>query len=250
MAPVGAPVATDVNLSLGDSAGVLLGQAQISVQPGQLVRLLDVFAAAGVPAGNVDDAVATFEAFGSNAGLLTFCTVQDNSSFGADFRIGKQEFAFGGAVPGAQDWGAMRWSFNDAEEAIDNEEFGAPFAIPAGASRNIHLFYFRHPDVISCGLLDDEFNEITPAYGLEMRLRVHDEDGWHVLAGGNNVIEFFNLYLGDKARHGQGANTSYQLEVESNGQNAGAIRPYVLACFSGSGHSKGELLRKGLGTSF
>ena len=249
MAPVGAPVAAAVKLSLSNSNGVLLGQTQVNVQPGQLVRLLDVFAAAGVPAGNVDGAVATFEAFGSEAGLLTFCTVQDNTSFGADFRIGKQEIGFD-AMPGAQDEGAMRWTFNDAEDAIDNEVTGAPFAIPAGASRNIHLFYFRHPDVIGCVLLDHQFNAITPAYGLEIRLRVHDADGWRVLAGGNDIIEFYNLFLGDKVRHGSGANTTYQLEVESNGQNAGANRPYVLACFSGSGHNKGELLRKGLGVTF
>ncbi len=241
--------ASEVNVSLGNSSGVLLGQALVTVPPGQLVRLLDVFAVAGLPTGDFDDVVATFESFGPDSGLITFCTVQDNTSFGADFRIGKQEYAFS-VVPGAQDEGAMRWTFNDAEDAIDSEVVGAAFAIPAGASRNIHLFYFRHPDVISCGLLDNNGNDITATYGLEMRLRVHDPDGWRVLAGGNDITAFFGLYLGDKIRHGFGANTTYQLEVESNGQNAGAIRPYVIGCISGSGHSKGELMRKGLGLSF
>lgn len=241
--------ASEVNLSLSDSSGVLLGQAMVPVLPGQLVRLLDVFTAAGLPTGNFDDVVATFESFGPDSGLLTFCTVQDNTSFGADFRIGKQEYAFS-TVPGAQDDGAMRWSFGEAEDAIDNEAVGAPFAIPAGASRNIHLFYFRHPDVISCGLLDVNGVEVTASYGLEMRLRVNDPDGWRVLAGGSDSTGFFGLYLGDKIRHGFGANTTYQLEVESNGRNTGVNRPYVLACFSGSGHSKGELMRKGLSTSF
>lgn len=249
LSPTGTPVATQVFVSLNDASGMLLGQTQVEVKPGELIRLLDVFAAAGVPNGDRDDTVANFESFGPSTGLMTFCTVQDNTSFGADFRIGKQELGFGG-IPGAQDEGAMRWTFNDAEEAIDNEVSGAPLAIPAGASRNIHLFYFRHPDVISCGLLDDDLSEINQSYGLEMRLRVHDDDGWRVLAGGNDVVQFANLYLGDKARHGSGANTTYHLEVESNGQNVGAIRPYLLACTSGSGHSKGELFRKGLGTSF
>jgi hypothetical protein len=251
LAPTGVPVATEVTLSLADASGVLLGQAVVAVKPGEIVRLLDVFAAADLPAGNYDDVVATFEGYGPPTGLLTFCTVQDNTSFGADFRIGKQELAFGGIAPGAQDEGAARWSFGETEEAIDNQGVGAPLAIPAGASRNVHQFYFRHPDVISCGLVNTTtFEDATPAYGLELRLRVHDPDGWRVLAGGNDIVQFSDLYLGDKAHHGDGANTTYQIEVESNGQNAGANRPYTLVCISGSGHSKGELLRKGLGITF
>lgn len=251
LGPAAVTFATEVNLSLNDSSGVLLGQTVVAVQPGQLVRLLDVFATAGLATGDYEDVVAKFESFGSGVGLITFCTVQDNTSFGADFRIGKQESAHG-IVPGAQDEGAMRLTFSETEEAIDSQDFGADLAIPAGASRNVHQFYFRHPDVISCELQIPGNNHylVTPAYGLEMRLRVHDPDMWRVLAGGNDSVAFSSLYLGAKQRHGNGANTTYQLEVESNGQNSGANRPYVIVCASGSGHSKGELLRKGLDLTF
>jgi hypothetical protein len=222
------------------------------VQPGQLVRVLDVFAAAGVPAGDHDDVVARFSTYTTETpGLLTFCTVQDNTSFGADFRIGKQELAWGGAYA-AQDWSAIRGSIAFEEEPIDNEASGAALAIPPGATRNVHVFYFRHPDLLSCGLLtQDGGNFVSAGYGLELRVRVQDGDGsWRVVAGGNNVSHFDSVYLGDKARQGDGANTSYQVEVESNGQNEAANRPYSLLCFAGSGSTKGELLRKGLPTTF
>jgi hypothetical protein len=247
----GAPVATTVNVSLADSNGALLGETSVDVLPGELVRLLDVFAAAHVAPGNRDDVVARFAHAGnSRAGLITYCTVQDNSSYAADFRIGKQQYGWGN-LPGGQDLTALRFASDVYEEAIDAEVYGAPLAIPAGSTRNVHLFYFRHPDVIGCYLTDADENLIaSPAYGLELRLRARDADGWHELAGGNDALRFDGLYLGDKASQSEGTNRRYQVEVESNGQNEGNARPYAINCYSGSGSTPGALLRKGLPTAF
>jgi hypothetical protein len=252
IAPAGAPVSTYVEMTLLNSNGDALGETGVEVQPGQLVRVLDVFAAAGVPAGDHDDVVARFTTYTAETpALISFCTVQDNTSFGADFRIGKQELAWGAAYA-AQDWSAIRGSVALEEEPIDNQASGARLAIPPGATRNVHVFYFRHPDLLSCALLPDGGGSVaSPTYGLELRVRVQDGDGtWRVVAGGNNVTYFDSVYLGDKARQGDGANTSYQVEVESNGQNEDTNRPYSLLCFAGSGSTKGELLRKGLPTTF
>lgn len=246
----GPSAAVDVAVTLRDAGGTPLGSTSVPVAPGQLVRLLDVFAAAHVPPGDLDDAVAAFAPqAGARVGLLAFCTVQDNTTYGADFRIGKQQFAWG-AMGGGQDWSASRYSVIEREEAIDDQEDGVGLEIPPGPSRSIHLFYFHHPDLVGCALRGTLGEALAPSYGLEMRLKAHDPDGWHVLAGGDGQTEFNELYLGDKASHGDGANTSYQLEVESNGQNADAPRPYEVACYSGSGHSRGELLRKGLAPAF
>jgi hypothetical protein len=249
----GAPVqGTDVGVALSDSSGAMLGQTSVAVVPGQLVRLLDVFAAAGVPAGDHDDVIASFTTYTTERpALLTFCTVQDNTSYSADFRIGKQEFAWGEHA-GAQDGTALRGQFVIEEPAIDDEAHGLPLAIPPGASRNVHLLYFRHPDLVTCGILDPAGGAFRGReFGLELRLRVQDPDGsWRVLAGGNDVSLFDSVYLGDKPRQGDGANTRYQVEVESNGRNEAETRAYTLACFSGSGTTGGELLRKGLPTAF
>jgi hypothetical protein len=92
---------------------------------------------------------------------------------------------------------------------------------------------------------------VSASYGLEIRLRVQEDNGtWRTVAGGNNAIEFFTVYLGDKTRQGLGANTRYLVEVESNGSNEGANRFYTLWCASGSGSTSAELLRKGLPTAF
>jgi hypothetical protein len=239
-----------VDVRLLDHAGLLLGSGQVAVAPGQLVRLLDVFAWANVAPTDADNVVATFSAAApSRAGLVTYCTVQENGSYSAEFRIGKQEIAFGGAVPGAQDGTASRWNGSTREMAIDQDVDGALLTIPAGSSRNVHVVYFRHPDVVSCQLYA-LWEEVLPSYGLELRLRAHDADGWRTLAGGNDAVAFHGLYLGDKHSHGDGANAAYQIEVESNGQNEGAERSYMLFCQSGSGHTAGELIRKGLPTSF
>jgi hypothetical protein len=252
LAPNGAAVATDVEVALSSSAGVALGHTNVAVQPGQLVRLLDVFAAVNAPAGDHDDVVARFDTYTTETpALLTFCTVQDNTSYSADFRIGKQEFAWS-EQPGAQDWSAIRAQFVVAEPAVD-EQAGAPLVIPAGATRNVHMVYLRHPDLVTCGLMRSAATAsfLGPDYGLELRLRVQDTDGsWRVIAGGNNIALFGSVYLGDKRRQGGGANTRYQIEVESNGQRQDADRPYTLVCLTGSGATGGELLRKGLPTTF
>ena len=251
LAPAGSPPLTKVKLSLLDSSGQPLGNKDLDLKPGQLIRLLDVFAAVGLPAGNYDDVVATFGTFDkSGAGLITFCTVQDNSQFGADFRIGKQEATSPDSLPGAYDGMAMRLTFHRSEEPVNNEVSGAQLVMGTGASRNVHLFYFRHPDIVSCSLTGTNGSSAEPDFGLEMRLRVLDSDGWKVLAGGNDSTGFYELYLGDKPRRGEGANTLYQIEVESNGQNETNIRPYVVFCASGSGHTRGNLIRKGLPVTF
>lgn len=252
LAPAGAPRTTTVEMAITTPAGAVLGQKSVAVQPGQLVRLLDVFAEAGIAAGDVEDAVASFRTplELDRGGILAFCTVQDNSSFGADFRIGKQELGWD-VVPGAQDESARRTTWTVTEDLVDEGVPATTLSLPAGATRSVHLFYFRHPDVIGCKLRDGAGESIFPAYGLEMRLRVHDvQGGWRVLAGGNDATEFAGLYLGDKNRQGDGANTAYLLEVESNGRNEGVPRTYMIVCNSGSGHTHGERLRAGLPVTF
>ena len=58
----------------------------------QQYRYLDIFWIDGVnaPAGDQSNVRAEFtQTSGGSANLIGFCTVQDNTSFGADFRIAK-----------------------------------------------------------------------------------------------------------------------------------------------------------------
>jgi hypothetical protein len=240
--PAGSPVSTPVEYTLTSENGAALGNGVVNLEPGKLTRLLDVFAAAGAPAGNHDNATVTFHESGTgNPGILAFCTVQDNTSFGADFRIAKQELGKSNfSSVGSMDETASRDTTVAAEVA---QSGGArAFTIPAGQATNTHVMYFRHPDWVQCEIIDPNTNQRALAgYGLEMRMM--DQYGTGMIAGGAMSTGFGKIYLGDKADRNNGANTRYAIQVESNGSNEAANRPYKLHCQSGSGHTLGDLVR-------
>ena len=249
--PEAQPVTTDVTITLFNGQAAL-GSTVRSLPPGRLVRLLDVFAAVGAPAGDYDDVRAVFNPDNlTQPGIVAFCTVQDNTSFGADFRIAKAEVSWGFGNVGSQDIGLRRTGLDGFDFSFPGDTF-RDFAIPAGASRNIHSLYFRHPDVIGCKLWTPSNQLATAEYGLEMRLlaTVNGVYDWTPVAGGNNALSFSGVYLGDKRSRGNGANTNYLLEVESNGQNSGSNRGYKISCESGSGHSIPFLVMTGAPVSF
>lgn len=215
--------------------------SSVSLPSGRFVRLLDVFAAAGVPPGDVDDAEFRFInsfAPSPDAPVVGFCTVQDNSSFGADFRIAKPDqdpfCPDEGCDSGMGDGHVMRYTLAKSDIAIGGLA-GSTFSIPAGPNhQNSHVMYFRHPDVIGCRLRKPDGSLAAPDYGLEMRLL----DALPI-AGGDGVTGFSDFYLGDKF-DSLPINHRYLLQVESNGQNEGNARPYWLQCESGSGHTRGD----------
>jgi hypothetical protein len=238
LAPSGVAPATPFTVTLYDSAGAQIGSTvAFNLAPGKIERLSDVFAVVGAAPGNYDGARAEFFENGpEEPGMVAFCTVQDNTSYGADFRIAKQELPDGANGFGAQDGQAQRVTI--ASEDV----LGRPFELTAGSanSANTHVMAFKHPDWVQCRLLDYLGAEAAPSYGLEMRLV--SENGLVVIAGGTGAVSFGRTYLGDKTDRNQGANTRYRLEVEANGSNSGSSRAYGLRCESGSGHSEGEVV--------
>jgi len=134
ISPPAIPVPTTIEYSVLDNAGVELGRSSIILTAGKLTRLLDIFAAANVPAGNYDDASVKFEELGpGEPGLMTFCTVQDNTSYGADFRIAKQEQGFSTPYSsvGAQDDSVSRDSTVDSDMIVPGDLAARQFNIPA-----------------------------------------------------------------------------------------------------------------------
>ena len=239
------PSSTQVEYTLYNSASSVIGGGTVNLLPGQIVRLLDIFATAGAAAGDYDDAQLKIVELNNNAtlgepGIISFCTVQDNTSFGADFRIAKQEYGNGvQAVPGeslgAQDNHVAR------ETLVDADSIGRNFEIATGVSANTHVVYFRHPDYIQCELINPATGvRALTGHGLEIRML--DADGVTV-AGGQNITGWADVYLGDKTDRNDGANSRYTIEVEDNESNTGAVRSYQLHCRSGSGHTLGDLIR-------
>ena len=239
------PSTTPVEYTLYNSASTVIGSGTVNLAPGAYVRLLDVFAAGGAALGDYDDAQMKVVELNNNVdlgepGIISFCTVQDNTSFGADFRIAKQEVGNGGmAYPGdslgAQDNHVAR------ETLVDADAVGRAFEIGTGASANTHVIYFRHPDYVQCEVINPSTGlRAVAGYGLEVRLL--DPDGV-VVAGGDNITGWSDVFLGDKTERNGGANTRYTVEVEDSQVNTGAVRAYQLQCRSGSGHTLGDLIR-------
>ena len=244
---VNAPVSvsTKVQYTLYNSASAVIGGGQVTLAPGQNIRLLDIFTAGAAALGDYDDASVRFEELDvdplnpQEPGILSFCTTQENTTFGADFRIAKQELGAGGLgypgdVVGSQDNHVSR------ETLVSADGVGRQFEIGTGTSANTHVIYFRHPDYITCELVDAGNVRRVQSYGLEMRML--DQDGV-AIAGGANVTGWGKFYMGDKTDRNGGSNTRYTIEVESNGLNTGVTRTYKLHCLSGSGHSLGDIIR-------
>lgn len=247
---------TRVFMGLMSEDGGALGAAlfERDLWPGQLVRVLDIFGTLGVPPG--DHAGATMFVRNitrwigpddSKPGIVAFCTVQDNTSFGADFRIAKQEWGldkFEVTGIAAQDGHVDRETLAYADLPASGGIAARPHALVAGSgTQNSHVIYLRHPDWVACELIDPA-TQARPAveFGLELRLLALDEGGPAVLAGGNDATGWSRVYLGDKREHG-GENTRYLLQVETN-EHAGPIGTlaYGLHCESGSGHTPGDVI--------
>jgi hypothetical protein len=209
--------------------------------PGTLVRLLDVFAAVGAPAGNhINARMEVFENLGAGEpGVMSFCTVQDNTSFGADFRVAKQEDNGGGQSPSSIA-AQSDYVSRDISATSDN---GRTYEIGTGASAaNTHVVYFHHPDWVQCEIIDPNTGvRALNAYGIEMRML--GNDATTLWGGGSSTTGFGEVYLGDKNDYNTGADGRYLIEVESNGSNTASTRPYRLKCQSGSGSTLGELIK-------
>jgi hypothetical protein len=228
----GASVTKRVNYQLKGGQATWAGY--VDVGPGQLVRLLDVFAAAGAPAGDQEDATLVIDPSdtGGWQGIVAFCTVQDNTSFGADFRIAKTGYGLYGLA--SEEGTAAR------EIARKADPYERPFEIGPGSSANTHVVYFRNPDTVQCRLLDPVSGvPLGPSSGLEMRL-------YNILsleAGGNGQTGTGLVQLGDKMQLPVSDNR-YYIEVESNETHAMSSRAYRLYCASGSGNTSGyDLVR-------
>lgn len=213
----------------------------VNVEPGRLIRLLDVFEAAGAPAGDHEDWMIEFmPKGGGRPGILAFCTVQDNSSFQADVRLAKPFF-------GAQGLYADE-SLAARNQYWNEDVLGRAFEIPPGAAANTHVVYFRRPDTVKCELTSATYpntslppERLAAAHGLEIRML---DAGGAVIAGGSGMTSTGQVYLGDKDATLATLDGRYRIEVESNGQNTGATRGYSLYCTSGSGNSGGfDLIR-------
>lgn len=233
---VGVPPGTETPVEPVKLAVQVNGGSTVTknLYPGWLYRFLDVFAATGAPAGDIQNAqlrmTQTSEPLQPAFAMFAFCTVQDNSSFGADFRIGK-----------SNPTGPLfeRLTVENKEQRLPAGMTRRPFKLGTTANMNTHVVYFRHPDYVKCSLRDpDTAMPVSSLLGFDMRLL--EDDAVTVLAGGADVTSF-ELYLGDKPVRYGGGNGRYLIEVQTRNSNTDP-REYELWCTSGSGHTRPDLV--------
>lgn len=207
--------AVTVRLRLFNSTGTQLGSTQTySLSQHQMIRLLDVFSAVGAPAGDYSNVRAQFLENGTGEpGFIAFCTVQNNTSFDADFRIAKDESP---ADQGQRHVSAGR----------DGVTLNSLLSLTSGRD-DIFQVFWKHPDWARCFL---ESNSLA-----EYELRVKNPAGT-VVAGGSNIVDTGEFFLGERSTVNDGVNGIWRIEV---GSATGGVpsNPYTLTCTTGNGGS-------------
>ncbi len=217
-----------------------------SLAPYQIIRYLDIFAVAGVASGDFTNATArTISNNPQSAGnndfplFVSFCTVQDNVSFGADFRLGK---SFDG------------WDLSHGQNSIGctptNGCASYDYAIADVTKKDVFALFVRPPDHIQCYLTSDRLTD------LEMQLRQPDilpdpsteyppgsaavtRAPGPVVAGGNNMTGFYYETGADIVRVSDGEllRNFWSLEVSARELLPAPTTPipYSINCRSGNG---------------
>lgn len=214
--------AVTVDMALFDGANVQLGTTQtIAVGANDTTRLLNVFTMAGVPDGDNSNVRAEFSqnaATVGNPSFSAFCTVQNNTSFDADFRIAKT------VTP---DDGTSLYSSNQPKDG-----FGELLIVPAGMKAAFGLFV-RHPDFIACRTVGSQVDNTE--------IRLIDPAG-NIVAGGDDVTGTGEFYTGDKSTVNNGSSGMWRVEVGSRDGLGLEANKYNLQCAAGNGSNRPLLI--------
>ena len=224
----------DYTLTLFDgTTNAVVGLISGSLVPFQSVRFLDVFAAAGTPPGDRVNIRAGFTVTTADVApaLVGFCTVQENNTFGADFRIAKSRDAYGNREKRLVCYGSDCVTVNPVN----------PTQIPDATTKNIHAMFVEQPDYVQCQLLSPHPED------LQIRIRgpgdVFSSPVWPSTppfsSGGAGLTSFY-IFTGYRSAVQFGVATRWFIDVGFNttsGVAADLPVPYGITCISGNGVS-------------
>lgn len=194
---------TPYQIRLFGPSGVQLGNTiSGSLTAYQVVRYLDVFAAAGLPAGDYSNVTAEFRADPSPAAaLVSFCTVQESTFFSADFCM---------ALP-AETMDATR----QRQLAINTAN---SYVVDALTMTRYDLG-IRHPDHVRCWL--------TSGWGA-VGIRVIAPDG-NFVAGGDAITDTGTFDTGDRSLY-NGFSNYWHMDIYQQGPTMqDSFRSYFLS---------------------
>ncbi|MFI4887632.1 MAG: hypothetical protein ACHP7B_02680 [Burkholderiales bacterium] len=215
----------DYSITVDDASGS--STLSDTLLPFQMRRYLDIYTATGATAGDHDNSTVTFqkitpEQFPNT--LLAFCTVQDNTSFGADFRISKN---WNEADPARFRLNCFAAIYGaNPGECTSTLQPSAP-SVPNATTKIRLITRLYAPDTVNCSIISSRSSD------LEMRL-VRDSDNT-VVAGGENQAAF-TYTTGPRSTIGAGYHQYHWLEVGfRDGGNPTFPIPFGIRCMSGNG---------------
>ena len=183
----------------------------------QMRRFLDVFGAQGAnaPAGDYLNVTAEFQQTGpGNPAYVGFCTVQDSTSFGADFRIAKNVTA-----DDQTRYRAVAYGHDGAGNLT------TPAQVLAAGEKNTHVINVRPPDNVQCDLVGPQVSVLE--------IRAIADDGM-LLGGGDNAATA-TIVTGYRGEY-EGRAPLLRLEVGVRESSAPTFPvAYGLTCRSGNG---------------
>jgi hypothetical protein len=218
------PVDYQIQVYSGLGNGVING----TLLPFQMRRYLDVFATAGVPAGDVDDRTVTVFVKTNSAQfshtLISFCTVQDNTSFGADFRIAK---SFDGADPSRVRTMCYGTLGNVGAQGCSSNLNATPPTLFNLTVKDRWLTMLYAPDTVRCTLAGPRV--------ADLEIQLVESYPTNLVAGGNQAPSF--TYITPKRSATNFGNHQYywiDVSFREGGANILPI-PYGINCTAGNG---------------
>ena len=142
----------DYSISLDVAGSQTLPAVAETLHAGEMRRYLDIFAQAGAPLPDYDNVTVTFSKNDPTQWkntLIAFCTVQDNTSFGADFRIAK---TFEAADPSQSRLNCFAASFGANDTCTDTLQPSGP-SVPDAATKVRLLTRVYAPDTVRCSIV-------------------------------------------------------------------------------------------------
>jgi len=195
--------------------------------PNELVRYLDIFAAAGLPEGDLSNLVVSFnntDPAGTEPAVIGFCTLQDNFSLGADFRVAKSIDAFNLTRRKLRCRGV-------SDAACTVLSVPATLTIPNAGTKLRFSMFVSSPDYLRC--------DIVGPKAAQLEIRLLTPPPLTVVAGGNDLS---TLYYATGPRNAVtdggtgGLQTFWNLEVGAREGTPPAFpADFGLKCQSGSG---------------
>jgi hypothetical protein len=201
----------------------------------EMRRYLDIFSASpngvGAPAGDYSNVRANFTVTGpGTAALVSLCTVQESTFFGADFRIGKST--------DARNDGQRRVACIGLDNCTDTSPSATgPEQLTDVSKKNVYSTILNPPDFVRCDLVGPR------AVDLQMRLRQWGDPLASAVfpssppySSGGTGESFFYVNTGGRAAVNSGTASRWFIDVAfRTGGNATTPIDYGITCRAGNG---------------